>query len=261
MSDEDPIQLRSRADITRRDLLELFAAGVALLKTGCIGRTGEEIRPTVHRPEVQPGTPRFYATTMVIDGYATGLLVETHAGRPTKLEGNPAHPASLGATTAQHQAAILELYDPHRRRAPEAARIPASWERFHSALAAPPAGERWVVMPPDGSPSIARMVARLPEVHVAHCAPIDRTEVYRGSELAFGARVEQQLALDRADVVVALDADVFDCMPMATRWAHDFAVRRRAVEPGERFAHLFVAEPMPTPTGSIADLRLPVPIT
>jgi hypothetical protein len=51
---------------------------------------------------------------MTINGYATGLVVESHAGRPTKIEGNPDHPASLGAAGIYEQASILQLYDPHR---------------------------------------------------------------------------------------------------------------------------------------------------
>jgi Fe-S-cluster-containing dehydrogenase component len=262
MSDDEPIKLRTRAEITRRELIELFAAGVALLKTGCIERTGEEIRPSVRRAESHPGTPRFYATTMTVDGYGTGLLVETHAGRPTKLEGNPAHPASLGATTAQHQAAILDLYDPHRLRAPEHAGVPSSWERFVRAIATPPPGELWLVLPPDGSRAVAAMVARatarFPQLRVATCEPIARDQIYRGSELAFGARLEPQLALDRADVVVSLDADLLGSMPMSVRWSRDFAGRRSTVDAGGSFARLYVAEPMPTPTGSLADLRLPL---
>src|SRR5690606_34535620 len=90
---ESPIQLQSRSEITRREALQLFGAGLAVLQAGCLERPGEEIRPSVRRPEFNPGTPLLYATSMVLDGFATGLLVEAHGGRPTKIEGNPAHPA------------------------------------------------------------------------------------------------------------------------------------------------------------------------
>src|SRR5215470_2954760 len=104
MTDEPPIPILPRAELTRRDALKLFAAGVALIEAGCLERPGEEIRPSVKRPETNPAIAQWFATTMVIEGFGTGLVVEAHAGRPTKIEGNPLHPASLGATSAQHQA-------------------------------------------------------------------------------------------------------------------------------------------------------------
>ena len=64
--------------------------------------------------DIVPGKPLFFATTMAFAGTAVGLLVESHMGRPTKIEGNPDHPASLGATSIYHQASILTLYDPDR---------------------------------------------------------------------------------------------------------------------------------------------------
>jgi Fe-S-cluster-containing dehydrogenase component len=261
-TDPPTVQLTSRAQLTRRDALRLFGASVAMFEVGCLQRTGEEIRPSVRRPETSPGTPQFFATSMVIDGFATGLLAEAHAGRPVKLEGNPAHPASLGATNAQHQASILDLYDPHRLRAPRAAGLPTTWERFTQALQMLPEGELWLILPRDGSATISSLLARVrgryPLLRVVHHAPADQQNAYRGTELAFGAPLQQQLALDRAEVVVALDADVLGSMPMSVRWAHDFAIRRRAVEPGQDPVRLFVAEPMLTPTGSMADHRLAI---
>ena len=75
--------------------------------------------PFATRPEGRtPGKPERYATAMDLAGNAIGLLVTCVDGRPTKIEGNPLHPQSLGASHALAQAAVLELYDPDRSRNP-----------------------------------------------------------------------------------------------------------------------------------------------
>src|SRR5580693_8439859 len=101
---------------SRRHFLKLMGASLALAGvSGCAIRTPEQITPWVKSPEhVVPGRPQFFATSMTMGGLATGLLVESHAGRPTKIEGNPDHPASLGSTDTFAQAATLALYDPDR---------------------------------------------------------------------------------------------------------------------------------------------------
>jgi molybdopterin-containing oxidoreductase family iron-sulfur binding subunit len=242
--------------------LKLFGASVALMQASCMERTGEEIRPSVRVPEHAPGTPRTYATSMVIDGFATGLLALSYDGRPTKIDGNPVHPASLGATLAVHQASILDLYDPHRLRAPRLDGMPATWERFRRVLEAGVDGQVWLVLPPEGSPSIAAQLAvvrdRFPSSRVVWHSALSRNEAYRGTQLAFGAPLEQQIAFERADVLVALDSDVLAAMPMSLRWSRGFAQRRRAVEAGEQPIRVFAAEPMLTPTGTMADHRLAV---
>ncbi|MGE3546902.1 MAG: oxidoreductase, partial [Kofleriaceae bacterium] len=257
-----PLSRASRLEITRRDALQLFAAGFATIGAGCLQRPGDEIRAAARYPEATPGVPRWFATTMTVDGFGTGVLVETHDGRPNKIEGNPSHPASLGATTAQHQASIADLYDPYRLRSPSIGMLPASWERVQATLAAVPAGELCIVLPVESSPTIAALLDRVRERHrgvrIVHHAVIDHRRAYRGSVLAFGAALEQQLAFERADVVVALDADVLAQMPMSVRWAREFAARHREVEPGQRPARLVVAEPMMTPTGSLADDRVAI---
>ena len=96
--------------------LKLMGASLALAGvTACTRQPAEKIVPYVRQPEeLIPGKPLFYATAMPLGGVATGLLVESHEGRPTKIEGNPLHPGSLGATDVFAQAAILGLYDPDR---------------------------------------------------------------------------------------------------------------------------------------------------
>src|SRR5690606_19770722 len=102
--------------MNRRHFLQLIGASLALAGlTACSPRSPKTIVPYVNAPEtVTPGKPVFYATAMQLGGYAVGLLAQTQMGRPTKIEGNPDHPASLGATDAFAQASILTLYDPDR---------------------------------------------------------------------------------------------------------------------------------------------------
>src|SRR5262245_27376347 len=120
----------------RRAFLELSAAGLLLsLPEGCARPPREEVIPYARQPaEVTPGKPLWFSTSFVVDGDASGLLVETHEGRPTKIEGHPEHPASLGAASAWAQASLLGLYDPHRARGVVRRRSPSTWEQFEQSL-------------------------------------------------------------------------------------------------------------------------------
>src|SRR4051794_17577848 len=98
------------ADVSRRNFVKLLGASIALAGLdGCTRMPASNILPYVNQPELTPGVPQYYATSMVFEGYATGLLVESHEGLPSKIEGNPDHPASLGAAGVHEQASILQL--------------------------------------------------------------------------------------------------------------------------------------------------------
>ena len=101
---------------TGGDLFKFMGVSFALAGlTACTRQPAEKIVPYVRQPEeLVPGKPLFFATAMTLGGFATGLLVESHLGRPTKAEGNPLHPASLGATDPFCQASLYGLYDPDR---------------------------------------------------------------------------------------------------------------------------------------------------
>ena len=131
--------------MSRRGFLQLSGASLALAGlTGCTKQPLEKIIPYVKQPEqLIPGKPLFFATALTHAGYATGVLAESHQGRPTKIEGNPDHPASLGATDYFAQAAVLTLYDPERSqtilfngRLGTWARSPARWRRRCAASTA-----------------------------------------------------------------------------------------------------------------------------
>src|SRR5438128_8408434 len=114
-------QPRHSTSVDRREFLKLMRASLALAGlSGCsVRQPVEKIVPYVRQPEeVVLGKALFYATAMTLGGYAIGLLVESHEGRPTKIEGNPDHPASLGATDVFAQASVLGLYDPDRSQTP-----------------------------------------------------------------------------------------------------------------------------------------------
>src|SRR6476620_6531176 len=137
---EHPRQATAWQDIetgeNRRHFLKLMGASLALAGlTGCTRQPTEFIMPYVRQPEeLIPGRPLFYATAMPLGGFATGLLVESHEGRPTKVEGNPDHPASLGATDVFAQAAVLALYDPDRSQAVTFQGETRTWDEAAAAL-------------------------------------------------------------------------------------------------------------------------------
>ncbi|MBV9300898.1 MAG: TAT-variant-translocated molybdopterin oxidoreductase, partial [Acidobacteriaceae bacterium] len=118
--------------VDRRSLLKVMAASLAMAgAAACTRQPREAIVPYVRQPEnVIPGVPLFYATAMPVAGYARGLLVESHLNRPTKVEGNPDHPASLGATSIFEQASVLDLYDPDRSESVLHEGRPTSWAQF-----------------------------------------------------------------------------------------------------------------------------------
>lgn len=252
----------------RRRFLQLGIASLGLAGlTACTRQPIEKIVPYVRQPEeVVPGVPSFYATAFTIGGWAQGLLAESHEGRPTKVEGNPQHPASLGGASAYAQATVLELYDPDRAQVVTKLGDIQTWKAFSDALLmavgsqkeAKGAGLR-VLTPHVTSPSlraqIAALLAKYPEAKWISWEPAGRHEVEAGARKAFGQAVDVRYDFTRADVVVSLDADFLTQGPFAIRYAKDFAPRRR---PGDAMNRFYAAESTPTPTGTVADHRVAI---
>jgi len=269
LGDEFASRLPEMPDtIERRAFLKLMAASMALAgMTGCTRQPVEQILPYVRQPEsIVPGQPLFYATAMTYGGCATGLLVESHEGRPTKVEGNPLHPASLGATDVYAQASLLDLYDPDRLQTLTYLGEIRPWSSFIGAMrslttaqqASKGAGLRFLteaVCSPTLAAQMDEILNGLPSAVWHQWEPASGVMVSAGARMAFGADAATQYALDRAAVVVTLDADLLNSGPGHLRHASQFAARRRPDGAGIR---LYAAESMPTPTGSRADHRLPV---
>jgi molybdopterin-containing oxidoreductase family iron-sulfur binding subunit len=254
------------AAMPRRDFVKLLGATMALAGLeGCIREPDQKILPYVDgRSGVVPGVAQHYATAMTIDGYATGLIVESHEGRPTKVEGNPDHPASLGAAGAFEQASVLQLYDPHRARRVTAGGRASTWQSaataFSPASLAARVGARGaglrLLLEPTSSPLTSvlldRVRERYPDSRVYFQSSLQSPALLAASRATFGAPLLPRYDLSRAEVVVVLDADVLASGPFHLRYAHDFSSARRSATRTE----LYVAECCPSPTGTVADRRL-----
>ncbi len=254
--------------VARRDFMRLVGASAAIAGASACNRAEREtLHPYVVTPvQAVPGNPLFFATSMVTDGYATGLLVESHDGRPTKIEGNPDHPASLGATGALEQAAVLGLYDPDRARGVTHLGAPSAWsalvERLTSRSQGPEGARMHLLLEPTSSPLLADQVARLRArsagLDVRWHAPLAPRAAWEGARLALGKVLEARVNLKDADVVLALDGDFLVDGPAALRLARDFASARRLESSNGAMNRLYVVEPALSVTGMSADHRLRV---
>ena len=255
--------------VSRRGFLKVMGASMALAgMTGCVKLPPEPIVPYVRQPEdVIPGRPMFYATAMTLGGYASPLLVESHLGRPTKIEGNDQHPASLGGTDIFAQASILGLYDPDRSQSVMELGDQRSWQAFLTAIRGPLSAQKTlqgagirILTPTISSPTLADQLRNFlkiyPQAKWHVYEPINRDNVLEGAKLAFGQPVETRYDFEKADVIVSLDADfLYAGFPGNVRYIRDFAKRRN---PDGKMNRLYVVESTPTTTGAKADHRLSV---
>src|ERR1700678_4821923 len=253
--------------INRRDVLKLAAASAALAGlSACTKMPTQKIVPYVRPPEeIIPGRPLFYATSMTLAGVASGLLVESHMGRPTKIEGNREHPGSLGGTDVFAQAATLGLYDPARSKTVMHDGRITEWDSFQVAMANAKTqlltggtGVR-ILTETVASPSLAaqlrEMLKQFPGSQWHQYEPCGRDNAREGARLAFGKPVNTVYKLDQADVIVSLDAGFITCGPGHGRYAREFSSRRVVEGADAKLNRLYVVESMTTSTGAVADHR------
>ena len=256
-------------DFSRRGFLRTMGASLALAGlTGCTRMPNTEIVPYVRQPEnAVPGRPMFYATAFTLGGYSSPILVESHLFRPTKIEGNPQHPASLGGTDIYAQASLLDLYDPDRAQNVTYMGEVRSWGAFMDALRGPMSAEKSmagggvrILTQTVSSPTLAAQIRDYlganPQAKWHVYEPINRDNVMEGAKLAFGETVETYYDLSKADVIVSLDADfLYAGFPGSARYTRDFAARRN---PDANMNRLYVVESTPSSTGMKADHRVPL---
>jgi molybdopterin-containing oxidoreductase family iron-sulfur binding subunit len=266
--EEQAVQVPEASLLGRRRFFAVTGATAAAVGlSGCLRRPAENILPFSQAPEyVVPGVPLHYATTVEHHGVAMGLLVETHEGRPTKVEGNPLHTFSMGSTDAQLQALTAQLYDPDRPAHPTRGGEQVSWSDFDAwwrerAQALTGNGGRGlaVLMEPTSSPSYQRareaLRARFPEARIHTWAPVPPTAA-EGARLAFGEPFHAVVDYLNARRVLSIDCDFLGLEPGAVRNTRRWAESRRLDGPAEDTGRLYVVESSLSVTGANADNRL-----
>jgi molybdopterin-containing oxidoreductase family iron-sulfur binding subunit len=261
--------------VSRRRWMQLMGASFALASVaGCRWET-EKFAPFLHRPEgYVPGKPTTYATTIEWAGAPQHLLMTCYDGRPIKVEGNPEHPGSLGATNAMTQAATLALYDPDRSQRPAQLGEGRStgWEAFDSyfderikAARDKQGAGLAILLEPTRSLSIGaqldRIASELPQAKIYEYTPLANVNEAAGIEAAFGQPLDAHYKLADAKVIASLDADLLNLHPNAVKYARDWAASREvdAAHPEQSsMSRVYAIESQFSQTGTVADHRLPL---
>ncbi len=252
----------------RRAVLKLLAASFALGGlSGCDDPANPDaayVPAVVAPPGIVSGIPNYYATASTTDGTALGIVVEHSMGRPIKIEGNPAHPSSLGATDALAQALILDFYDPARSIGIQHDAHPSERQSLLTALLTERArlaathgkGFRLLTGPvcsPTLAAAIEQLFGQYPEAQWHVWEPFAPSNTRAGAALAYGRPVETVPHLDKADVILALDSDLLETAPGHVRYGRDFASRRNPVR--AQMNRVYAVEATPTLIGAAADHR------
>jgi molybdopterin-containing oxidoreductase family iron-sulfur binding subunit len=260
---------KSSNSVNRREFLEWMGALVALMGAeACTKQPVEKILPYSKMPEdIIPGKPLFYATAVNHAGAAAGILVESHVGRPTKVDGNALHPASLGATNVFAQAAVYDLYDPNRSRVIQKGSRILSTAQFTddvfnivTQMQSKQGSNFRVVTDSVISPSLQSTLEQLkqkfPKFQWYQYSPMTRDNYKQGTRLAFGSIVDTVYSFDKAKRVVSFDADFLASMPGHLRYARDFMQCRHVENGRQNWNRLYSIESTPQLTGATADHRL-----
>ncbi len=203
----------------RRDFLKAagFTVGVAFA-TGCSRAPVQKAIPLLSQPEeIVPGRSLLYASTCGGCSAGCGLLAKVRDGRPIKLEGNPEHPFSRGGLCATAQASILGLYDSQRLSHPLKKGSQTNWDTADREILAQLASirsEHGAVRFLTGTITGPSVLSALQEFlksfsdsrHVIY-DPLSNSALLDAYERTHSARLLPRFHFEKAEVVVAFDAD------------------------------------------------------
>ena len=277
---EFPAHASELSGPSRRSFMKVMGASFALAGAatipGCRRPDHKILSFSREVPEdVIPGKPLYYATSMPLPGGgAEGLVIETHEGRPTKVEGNPLHPINRGKSSVWSQASVLGLYDPDRLKQPAyqnpaRGRLAASWDDFatwskeHLAPYGANGGEGLVVLADKKSSPTRdgvrdRFLKKYPKARWFVYDGAESEGVTRGVSLAFGRPGREVFSLAKARVLVSLDRDFVEQGPGALVNAREFASTRTVMASTDQMSRLYMVESGFSHAGSGADHRLRV---
>ena len=255
--------------LSRRNFVKVMGASLALAGlSGCVIQPNEQIVPYVRPVEgMLPGKANFFATAMSLGGVATGLLAKAYEGRPVKVEGNPDHPGSRGATDVLAQASILGMYDPDRSQEVTYRGAPKTWEAFMSQMRAVieenrvdgGAGVRFLtetVTSPTLIDQFAKIKTELPNCKWIQYEPVNQDNAMAGAKMAFGSPAQAVYKFEKAERILSLDADIFSGFNVG--YIKDFAKGRAFSHDKKEINRLYCVESTVSLTGAKADHRLAV---
>jgi MoCo/4Fe-4S cofactor protein with predicted Tat translocation signal len=255
--------------LSRRNFVKVMGASLALAGlSGCVIQPAEKIVPYVTPQEgLLPGKSNYFATAMSLGGVATGLLVRSYEARPVKIEGNPDHPGSRGATDVLTQASLLGLYDPDRSQQITFRGNPKTWQQFMTEFRAAieenrkdgGAGVRFLsetVTSPTLIDQFNKLKTDLPNAKWVQYEPVNQDNAMAGARMAFGSAVQTIYKFDKAERILSLDADLFSGFNAG--YIKDFAKGRHFSEEHKEINRLYCVETTMSLTGAKADHRLAV---
>ncbi len=261
--EEFPRQAKLTGSMNRRDFLKVLSASLAMAGlAACTPQPDKKIMPYSRPPEeLLPGNPVYYASAMVQDGYAKGVLIETSMGRPIKIEGNPNHPASLGSSDVFMQASILELYDPDRGNQIINQGQVKTWDEFADALTAlksnlgDGAGLRILTGPvtsPTLNAQLTAVLEQYPRARWLSFSQGGQSIVHSGNSQSY----QPIYNFAKADVILSLDCDFLLTEPGHLRYSREFSNRHQPISANGTMNRLYVVESGLSLTGANADHRL-----
>ncbi len=260
--------------VSRRTMMSLMGASFAMVGLEGCRRPVEKIVPYVNAPEYTiPGVPKHFASTLPFGSSAYGVVVESHEGRPSKVEGNELHPASQGAASTWTQASPLSLFDPDRsgkvrhRGAEDTESAPSDWLAFdaffdarRSELEATGGAGLAILSGAHCSPALARLATELasamPQAKWVVHEPLGDANIFVGCEMATGVASRPVYHLDQARKILTLDADILHTESDSLAAARGYAKGRRVAGPSDDVNRLYAVESSLSITGSTADHRV-----
>jgi molybdopterin-containing oxidoreductase family iron-sulfur binding subunit len=255
--------------LSRRNFVKVMGASLALAGlSGCVIQPNEQIVPYVKNPDgMLPGKPNFFATAMSLGGVAVGLLAKSYEGRPIKVEGNPDHPGSQGATDVLAQASILGMYDPDRSQEVTYRGNPKTWQTFMTELRNVVeenrkdggAGVRFLtetITSPTLIDQFNKLKAELPNAKWVQYEPVNSDNATAGAKMAFGSPVQTIYKFDKAERILSLDCDLFSSFNVG--YIKDYSKGRNYSEEHKEINRLYCIETTLSITGAKSDHRLGV---